>query len=172
MVLALQQLAWLCEGRGTRFSALRSAVWADDSGRSGWTPLATFLMVEVRDMVAAVAAALPACDASRPKPNLLVLTLLLSPAEVQAAARARRSGRAERLLLALTWLTGPQPHATLLKAEVAAYTLEQEARRGVQAVAAAFGPSLLAVVKESPVKAAYGSPPELAALLASMLAWQ
>ncbi|GFH30870.1 hypothetical protein HaLaN_29799, partial [Haematococcus lacustris] len=89
-----------------------------------------------------------------------------------AAARARSSGRAERLLMALTWLTGPQPHATLLKAEVVAYTLEQEARRGVQAVAAAFGPSLLAVVKESPVKAAYGSPPELTALLASMLAWQ
>ncbi|KAJ9527467.1 hypothetical protein QJQ45_025791 [Haematococcus lacustris] len=269
-VLALQQLAWLCEGRGPRFSALRSAVWADDSGRSGWTPLATFLMVEVRDMVAAVAAALPACagDASRPKPSaggaqvvrrawnatsallsgavgggagqgarpdtwaqgraawtlrsrlyrqgsrarpglrfvvralsglcaasrledtygcvllsspglgeavqgLLAAVLALQTyARLTAAARARRSGRAERLLMALTWLTGPQPHATLLKAEVAAYTLEQEARRGVQAVAAAFGPSLLAVVKESPVKAAYGSPPELTALLASMLAWQ
>jgi len=58
--LALQELCALAEGQTPSAFSARAAVFADDTGRTGWSPMAGFLLAEARDWaVAASAAAAP-----------------------------------------------------------------------------------------------------------------
>ncbi len=58
--LALQQLGVLAEGRSDALSAMRAELWADETGRRVWGPLVAFLLSELKETTAALAAALPA----------------------------------------------------------------------------------------------------------------
>lgn len=57
--LALLDLTLTCEGQGGEAAWRRAAVFADESGRAAWGPLAGYLLGEVREFTAALAAALP-----------------------------------------------------------------------------------------------------------------
>jgi len=59
----LQELALVAEGSGRSDAAWRATVFADETGATGWTPLAGFLLTELREFVGQVAAALPATAA-------------------------------------------------------------------------------------------------------------
>lgn len=55
----LQDLADACEAQGGLAAWRRSAIFADETGRSAWTPLAAYMLGEVTDLTTALAAALP-----------------------------------------------------------------------------------------------------------------
>lgn len=56
----LQEVALVAEGAARMDAAWRAAVFADETGAMGWTPLAGFMVAELKDFVSQVAAALPA----------------------------------------------------------------------------------------------------------------
>jgi len=58
--LALIDLACMTEEVGALACQRRAALFADETGRLGWTPVGGYLLSEVRDLVTALAAALPA----------------------------------------------------------------------------------------------------------------
>lgn len=58
--LALMEFADLAEGNTAQHVARRADVFADETGRLGWTPLAGFLVEELREFVGTLGAALSA----------------------------------------------------------------------------------------------------------------
>jgi hypothetical protein len=52
--------------RLTRRAARRAALYADESGRTGWTPVASLLVGELRDLLGALGAAMPALAGEKP----------------------------------------------------------------------------------------------------------
>ncbi|KAG2433562.1 hypothetical protein HYH02_012679 [Chlamydomonas schloesseri] len=61
--LALLDLALTMEGQGGDAAFRRAAIFADESGRAAWGPVAALMLGEVRDFTAALAAALPSAAA-------------------------------------------------------------------------------------------------------------
>ncbi|GLC39723.1 hypothetical protein PLESTB_000439100 [Pleodorina starrii] len=61
--LALMDLAFTAEGQGGEAAWRRCAIFADESGRAAWGPLAAYMLAEVRDFTTALAAALPSAAA-------------------------------------------------------------------------------------------------------------
>ncbi|GFR40748.1 hypothetical protein Agub_g1358, partial [Astrephomene gubernaculifera] len=61
--LALLDLALTAEGQGGEAAWRRAAIFADESGRAAWGPLATHMLGEVREFTLALAAALPSAAA-------------------------------------------------------------------------------------------------------------
>lgn len=57
--LALLDLALTTEGQGGDAAWRRAAIFADESGRAAWGPVAALMLGEVRDFTTALAAALP-----------------------------------------------------------------------------------------------------------------
>lgn len=52
-------LAIMAEGYGGEAAWRRAAIFADESGRAAWGPLASYMLGELRDFTAALAVALP-----------------------------------------------------------------------------------------------------------------
>lgn len=61
--LGLMDVAAMAEGQSGLAAWRRSAVFADETGRSAWSPLAAYMAGEVRDFTAALSAALPSAAA-------------------------------------------------------------------------------------------------------------
>ena len=71
-------------------TARRAALFADETGASGWVPLSRYCLTELRDFVAVMASALPAVQGSASSGSGVKWnTLQLSAAGGQAASRAQ-----------------------------------------------------------------------------------
>lgn len=68
----------------------RAALFADETGASGWCPLSRYCLTELRDFVGVMASALPAVQSSASSGSgVRWNTLQLSAAGGQAASRAQ-----------------------------------------------------------------------------------
>jgi hypothetical protein len=85
----LQDLTAVAEG-AAGCANRRAALFADETGASGWCPLSRYCLTELRDFVGVMASALPAVQSSASSGSgVRWNTLQLSAAGGQAASRAQ-----------------------------------------------------------------------------------